>query len=196
MWASEGDGEWLQMTFRKPFMIDHIKMAFQPSQRYESYFEILGSTDGITFEPILEKTFSCSFSGNIQVFRFPLSKTETPYSIIKWIGHCNASNNWNYISEIKFCGYYSRQTENDAEKQVTVYPNPANNFIRISFKKDTIFPTFILISNMYGQIVYEDKLINEKGELYVPLNLNNGLYIIKMGYGDIVRYNCKLIVKN
>ena len=75
MWSANGESEWLILGLKHSFGVDHVKLAFQAGQNKESYFDILGSVDKVSWEPILIKSSSCAFSGDLQVFEFPLSKT-------------------------------------------------------------------------------------------------------------------------
>ena len=76
MWSANGGDQWIILELKESFNIQHIKLAFQPGQKKESYFDIFGSNDKENWEPILTKSKSCAFSGDLQVFDFPPSKTE------------------------------------------------------------------------------------------------------------------------
>ena len=47
MWSADGDNQWLIIELKQSFSVQHVKLAFQPGQRRESYFDILGSTDKV-----------------------------------------------------------------------------------------------------------------------------------------------------
>ena len=196
MWSANGNNQWLLLYLKEPFKIDHIRLAFQSGMRSESYFDILGSADNETWEPVLTKSASCAFSGNLQVFGFPATKAETEYSFIKLIGHSNSANTWNYISEFKLFGFAKRSIALQEPNRVTIYPNPAHEYVNISIKETTMVPDFIRIANLSGKIVYEDKLDPEIRELQIPVSFINGLYIVQMGAGDLTLFTQKLIISN
>jgi uncharacterized repeat protein (TIGR02059 family) len=104
MWAAEGEAQWLILELKDLFSIQHVKIAFQPGQKNESYFDILASVDKVTWEPIMTKTASCSFSGDLQVFEFPASSTSKTFKFLKLVGHGNSTDKWNYFSEFRIFG--------------------------------------------------------------------------------------------
>ena len=196
MWAANGDNQWIVLQFKESFKIDHIKLAFQLGQRKESYFDILCSADNVTWEPVLTKSRSCGFSGNLQVFEFPATKTGSEYSYIKLVGHCNSTDTWNYISEFKIFGYFQRNLINTEQNPIIIYPNPAKEYINISIKEPTLIPDFIRIINLSGKVVYEDKIKPDIKELQIPNSFINGVYIIQLGSDDLTLFTQKLIVSN
>jgi uncharacterized repeat protein (TIGR02059 family) len=101
MWSANGDAQWVILELTELFTIQHVKLAFQPGQKSESYFDILGSEDAITWEPIITKASSCPFSGDLQVFEFPSSKSAIEFRYVKLVGHSNSVDSWNHISEFK-----------------------------------------------------------------------------------------------
>ena len=194
MWAASGDNQWLTMELKGPFNIQHVKIAFQSGQKKESYFDILGSDDKVTWEPILNKSASCGFSGDLQVFEFPESKTGQEFRYIKLIGHSNSVDSWNYISEFKIFGYKHRNPSEYDGLPVKLYPNPAHEFVNIRIDKTALKPDFIRIINMAGKIVIENRMDPDTKELLVPLNLKQGIYIVEIGIGNIPLFTQKLVV--
>ncbi|MCJ7820835.1 MAG: discoidin domain-containing protein, partial [Bacteroidales bacterium] len=194
MWAANGTDQWLLLHLKEPFNVDHVKLAFQTGLMSESYFDILGSLDNENWEPILIKSSSCGYSGNLQVFNFPVSKTETEYSFIKLIGHSNSVNTWNYISEFKLFGYSQRSVERKEQSQITIYPNPVNEYINISIREQALIPDFVRIINFSGKIVFEDRIDPDVKELQIPVNFVNGIYIIQMGSEYLTFFTQKVIV--
>jgi hypothetical protein len=182
------------MELKELFNIQHVMIAFQPGQKRESYFDILCSKDKVTWEPILTKSSSCGFSGDLQVFDFPLSKTEEEFRYVKLVGHSNSADSWNYISEFKIFGYKHRNTTSYDEQPVKLYPNPAHELVNIRIDDSTIKPDFIRIINLAGKIVFQDKMNPDIKELQIPLKLAEGAYIVQMGSGDLTLFTQKLIV--
>ena len=66
--AANGYNQWLVAKLKETFNVLHVKLAFHPGQRVESYFDILGSEDSINWETILNKSASCAFSGDLSGF--------------------------------------------------------------------------------------------------------------------------------
>ena len=196
VWAVNGDNQWLILELKESFKIQHVKIAFQLGQRRESYFDLLGSDDKVTWEPILTKSTSCAFSGDIQVFDFPSSKSGKEFKYVKLVGHSNSVDNWNYISEFRIFGYKHRIPTSYEEQPVKIYPNPAHEFINIRIDETTLNPDFIRIINLSGKIVFQDKVNPDVKDFQIPINLIQGVYIVQMGSGKLTLFTQKLIVSN
>lgn len=194
MWSVSGDNQWLVMELKEAFNIQHVKIAFQPGQNRESYFDILGSEDKVTWEPVLTKSASCSFSGNLQVFDFPPAKTGIEFRYVKLAGRTNSLDSWNYISEFKIFGYRQRNPTSYEDQPVKFYPNPALEFVNIRIDDSTFKPDFIRIINMSGKVVFQDKMNPDARDLQIPLNLKQGIYIVQMGSSDFTLFTQKLVV--
>lgn len=196
MWAASGVDQWIIMELKSPFNIQHVKMAFIQGQKRVSYFDVLGSDDKVTWEPILIKSASCGFSGNMQVFSFPPSKADKEFKYVKLIGQTNSVDSWNYISEFKIFGYPQRKTNTYEEQPIKIYPNPAHELINIRIDEATMKPDFIRIITLSGKIVLQEKVEEEITEFQMPIDLKNGVYIIQMGSGELTLFAQKLIVNN
>ena len=194
MWAADGNDKWLLLYLKEPFKVDHVKLAFQSGMRSESYFDILGSKDNVTWEPILTKSTSCGFSGNLQVFSFPAAKSEIEYSFIKLVGHSNSVNTWNYISEFKLFGFGTKSLTFKEKSQIIIYPNPAHEFVNILIKELSPEPDFIRIINLSGKVVFQDKVIPDVKEFQILINILKGVYIFQMGSGDLTLFTQKLVI--
>ena len=194
MWSVSGDNQWLVLELKEAFNIQHVKIAFQPGQKRESYFDILGSEDKVTWEPVLTKSASCFFSGNLQVFDFPPAKTGIEFRYVKLVGRTNSLDSWNYISEFKIFGYRQRNPASYEDQPVKFYPNPALEFVNIRIDDSTFKPDFIRIINMSGKVVFQDKMNPDTRVLQIPLNLKQGIYIVQMGSSDFTLFTQKLVV--
>ena len=197
MWAANGTGEYLIIELKEPFSVQHVKLAFQPGQKKESYFDLSGSNDMEKWEPILIKSVSCDFSGDLQVFDFPRAKAEREYRYIKLTGQGNLSDKWNYISELRIYGYRHRNPESYENLAVKVYPNPASEVVNIRIDEPSLSIDFIRIVHLSGRTVYINNRLGEGTRLFnIPINLANGIYLIQMGKNDVTLFNQKFIVKN
>jgi hypothetical protein len=194
MWSANGDEQWLIMELKELFSIQHVKIAFQPGQKAESYFDVFGSEDRETWEPILTKSASCGFSGDLQVFDFPASKSLVEFRYIKLVGHANSADGWNHISEFKVFGYRHRNPVSFEEQPVKLYPNPAYKSVNIRIDDPALSPDYIRIVNLTGKVVFEEKIDPEIRDLQIPINFKQGIYIVQMGSGDFTMFTQKLIV--
>jgi uncharacterized repeat protein (TIGR02059 family) len=196
IWSANGENQWLILELKETFNIQHVKLAFQLGQRRESYFDILGSDDNVTWEPILTKSASCAFSSDIQVFEFPPSKTEKEFKYVKLMGNGNTIDTWNYISEMKIFGHKHKNPSSYENLAIKLYPNPARDIVNLSIDQSTLSPDIIRIINLAGKIVFQDKVNQDIKELQIPINFKNGIYIVELGSGDLILFTQKLIISN
>jgi hypothetical protein len=194
MWSANGDEQWLIMELKELFSIQHVKIAFQPGQKTESYFDVFGSEDKETWEPILTKSASCGFSGDLQVFAFPALKSLVEYRYIKLVGHANSADSWNHISEFKVFGFRHRNPGSYEKQPVKLYPNPAHESFNIRIDDSTLGFNFIRIVTLTGKVVFEDKMDPEIKDLKIPITFKQGIYIVQMGSGDLTMFTQKLVV--
>lgn len=194
MWSSKGEDQSLILELKSPYIINHVKIAFQPGQKSESYFDIYGSNDGETWEPILVKAKSCAFSGGIHVFVFPLSKSVTEFRYLKFVGLGNSVDTWNYISEFRVFGYRHKNRADYEDLIVKLYPNPARELVNIRIDDDGFNPDFVRILTLDGKVIYSDIVDPLVRNFQIPVNFTHGVYIVQMGTGNITMFTQKLVV--
>jgi hypothetical protein len=110
---------------------------------------------------------------------------------------CNVETNY-MKTLILFIGLLaSMQLMAQSNSKVTMYPNPANGFVKINFsetpKTDITFTISDILGNKIETITYKASDIITCD--FSSLNLINGMYLIKIEYGDQVVLK-KLLVKN
>lgn len=196
MWSADGDNQWLLLTLKEPFSVQHVKLAFQPGQKRESYFDILGSDDMVTWEQVLTKSNSCAFTGDPQVFDFPTSKAAKEFRYIKLIGHGNSTDTWNYISEFRIFGYKHKNPSSYEEQPVKIYPNPAHDYFNVKIEETSLVHDFLRIVSMTGSVLFQQKIDPGVNEFRVPINLLKGIYLVQIGTHNITLFSQKLIVGN
>jgi uncharacterized repeat protein (TIGR02059 family) len=196
-WSSDGDNKWLVLKLAEPFKISHLVMAFLAGQKFESYFDIYASKDNINWEHILTGAASCKFSGARQVFVFPALYTNKEYSYLKYVGHGNSLNSMNTVSEIKIFGtpQDNANKENSKDKNVVIYPNPAQSYFNISIGEPSMKPNSIRILDFSGKVVLEDSYSQIMNTIQLPDSLYSGVYIVELRSGTITVDTQKLIIK-
>jgi len=154
----------------------------------------MGSDDKQTWEPIIAKSKSCAFSGDLQVFEFPASKTVKEFKYVKVIGQGNDADQWNYISEFGIFGYRHKNPQDYEDQAVKIYPNPAYETVNILIDEETFNPDFIKIITLTGKTVYDNKIDPGIRQFQVPVSFRTGIYIIMMGKEEMTMFTQKLIV--
>jgi uncharacterized delta-60 repeat protein len=78
---------------------------------------------------------------------------------------------------------------------INVYPNPTNDYINIFVNSIQINDVNLVITNLLGQVVYQEKISNKKMNLSRQISLHSfadGMYIINVTLDDAV-YSRKII---
>ena len=171
-------------------------MAFLRGQQFESYFDIYASKDDLIWDPILTGIASCNFSGERQIFDFPSERNNTEYLYLKYIGHGNSLNSWNYISEFKVFGspVQNSGTGTSEKRKVIIYPNPASDFLNISIKDPVMKADMLRIVDISGKIVSEKVLNPIIKNVQIPIKLRPGTYYIDLAFDNITLLAQKIIV--
>jgi len=194
-WSVEGDNQWLLISLAESFKISHLNLAFLTGQKFSSYFDVYASKDNLVWEPIIIGAASCNFSGDQQVFDFPVSKTDIEYSYLKFVGHGNSLNTWNYISEVKIFGSLQQNLSTaETGNEIVIYPNPAQDYFNISIEGSGIEPDQLRIINSYGKVVLDKRLQQGLFRVNLPGNIKSGIYLIELRSGGLIVDAQQLIV--
>lgn len=195
-WSAAGVEQSIILELAGPFNVQYVTIAFQPGYKKEFFFDIYGSNDRQNWEPILVKSKSCAFSGNLQTFDFPATKADKEFRYVKIVGLGNSTDDWNYISELIIFGHKHRNPADYEEHIVKLYPNPAREMVNIRIDEPTFNPDFIKIHTLAGKVIYTDEIDPVNRELQIPVSFKPGIYIVQMGTGEITVFTQKLIVTN
>jgi len=194
MWSASGTDQWLIVELKDLFSIQHVKIAFQPDQEFESYFDLLASRDNLTWESVLTKTTSCGFSGNLHVYDFPQSLASKEFKYVKLMGLGNMINPWNYISEFKIFGYRNPNPPYYNNLSVKLFPNPARESINFRIEESSLYLDFLRIVDLSGREMFNLELDPDVREFQIPISLKEGIYIVFLGTENLILSTQKLIV--
>lgn len=95
-WSANGDGQWAMLDYGSAHEFNAITVAFSKGNERQSKFDILVSTDGKTWTPVLENKESSGLVIGHERFEFDAVKAR----YIKYVGHGNTSNDWNSVTEL------------------------------------------------------------------------------------------------
>jgi len=76
---------------------------------------------------------------------------------------------------------------------ITIYPNPAREFINISILETSMQPQLLKIFDLSGKLFLESQ-INTGTSNKVLINLKSGIYIVQIVSGNIINFVQKLVV--
>ncbi len=81
----------------------------------------------------------------------------------------------------------------DNKEGISVYPNPAREYINIENTETSLVPLIVRIFDFSGKLCMETPL-NSGNSNKIQINLKSGIYIVKIETGSMVRFNQKLII--
>lgn len=194
-WSVDGDNQWLTISLAESFKINYIQIAFLPDQKDESYFDIYASKDNKIWDNILTQAFSCNFSGNLQNFDVPIDKSDIEYNYVKLFGHGSLLSTWNNYSEIRLFGEKGETNYNIGNDNISIYPNPATDYINISILEPISETQILRIFDFSGRLRQETTLETGVYNMQVPIRLSPGAYIAEVISGPIVILTKALIVE-
>ena len=194
-WSVNGDNQWLTISLTGPLKINHLQIALLPDQKYESFFDVFASKDNIIWEPVLLNAASCAFSGNLQNFDLPADKRNLEYSFVKLLGHANSLNTWNNYSEIRIFGSPGENTGGlDEAAKISIYPNPASDFINILVFEPSADNQLLRIFDLTGKICLETVIDPGVYNVHIPISLSPGAYIVQVLLGKLIQIAQTLII--
>jgi hypothetical protein len=108
--------------------------------------------------------------------------TTTSYTFGAWGGPSSTDDICPFITDVVFtqsvsaCTGIDEMTDN---KIISIYPNPANDFMTVSLAAEPSDSSTIHIINTLGEIVLTEKATSSNTTLNAS-NLQNGIYFVKV----------------
>jgi hypothetical protein len=134
------------------------------------------------------------------------------------IGNLSIANNYNYLDfsayspityyrlkmvDLDYTFEYSDiiavENGKNSDATIVVYPNPASNELFIKFATPNEKEAKILIQDIYGRIIFEEKINLEQTVDNTYINTTNfasGTYIVNITAGNSVSENIKVVISN
>ena len=86
------------------------------------------------------------------------------------------------------------ETSSPSDGNISIYPNPASDFINVCISEPSSKPQIIRIFDSLGRLCQETRLDPDIDYLNIPIDLNPGLYILRIVEGSATKITHKLIV--
>ncbi len=118
--------------------------------------------------------------------------------IVNIIGIGLASTSTEYYESDDFCSYMAAINETTASVNLTVYPNPANDFVNIelgNIKNEDLHHAKIVVYNITGQIIFEKQLNNSSLEKISTADYAAGLYTIVIANDSKILGKQRIVVQ-
>ena len=97
-WSARGDGEWLRLDLGRSRRLGAVEVAWFRGHRRQAYFDVEVSDDGASWR----RAFAGASSGRTsEPERYALAGSAR---FVRLVGHGNAENDWNSITEVKVYG--------------------------------------------------------------------------------------------
>lgn len=84
--------------------------------------------------------------------------------------------------------------EKNSSANFSISPNPASDFIAIDFSNNTNEKSKIIITNILGETVKEENLLNEKKNILSTTHLQEGIYFLSLQQNEQVTETKKIII--
>ena len=130
-------------------------------------------------------TDNCSSTGNITITQSPaigsMVTVGTTTVTLTATDECGNSTNCSFSTSI----YNSVGVEENSFLKFSVYPNPSDGMVFISFLQKSNQPKTITVFNTLGKIVYIEEDIREVKMKKIDLSMHvNGVYYIQIKSGN------------
>ncbi|UPK71615.1 cellulase family glycosylhydrolase [Chitinophaga filiformis] len=96
-WSAEGDGQWIQFCLESITTVSRVDIAFYNGTQRQTIFDILTSTDGISWTAAATGLRSSGTSNALETFTFSARSAKH----VRILGHGNTVNAWNSLTEVK-----------------------------------------------------------------------------------------------
>ncbi len=100
-WSAWGDGEWIQYDLGNVATVSYLDVAFFVGDQRTAAFDVQVSADGSTWTTVLAGATSSGTTNGLQTFDF----ADAPGRYVRIIGHGNANNLWNSLTEVDIYGF-------------------------------------------------------------------------------------------
>lgn len=97
-WSALGSGEFITWEFARTQLVRSVSIAFLDGNLRTFSFDLLASTDGLTWIPVLNRGNSSGTSTALETFDIPLTSAR----FIRYRGYGNSQNSWNSLTEVDF----------------------------------------------------------------------------------------------
>lgn len=94
-WSSDVDGSELTLDLGEEKKVSSVYISWMNATERKTYFEILGSKDGVNYESVIPRTESTGTTDTHEVYLF-----DGNYRYIRYKGYGNSVNLWNSVTEI------------------------------------------------------------------------------------------------
>jgi len=151
------------------------------SEINNAYFNVQHSSDGINFNTIA-KVNSSAVNGNSNVNIDYQAVNEKPL----------AGHNYYRLEQVDINGANSYNSEvidlkRNSDNSISIYPNPARNTVNVELSLTKISNLHIIIRDLSGKIVKQEKAISNVGMNLVPVDVQNltaGMYMVEVMVND------------
>lgn len=79
---------------------------------------------------------------------------------------------------------FGRSSGNVKKIKMLCYPNPMRTYFSIMFDKVLNMPFDVELRDLNGKILFTAQNIKENQSLYIPDNLNQGIYLVRTSFED------------
>lgn len=187
-WSGDGDGAFITLDLGAICNVSFLKVGLYKGDQRTSSFDILTSTDGVTFTGAITGITSEITADLLVIYDF--SNREAQY--VRIVGHGNSTGTWNSFTEFEVFGWVVTSLPNNLANmhEIKVYPNPSEGQINIEHAEGVD----LQILDSSGRVVYFQNGLT--GLEWISTKLGNGLYMLRFTKGDKHKWVKHLVVNN
>ncbi len=184
-WSASGDGQWIQFCLNNAATVTGVQIAFYNGNARTSTFDILTSTNGVSWSTAASNRVSSGTSVNPETFNI----TAVTAKYVRIVGHGNSVNAWNSYTEVRIMSnttVAARLVEEAATSSslLSSFPNPFTNTSTITYQLEKDGHVQLTVLDVTGRQVRMLVNAQAKAGIYrVPLNASElaaGAYWVKM----------------
>lgn len=176
--------EWLSFTAVNAF--DGVILSWETASELNTKeFEILRSSNGLDFE-VIGKIDAAGNSSTVLSYNF----FDNLFTDGRYFYKINQIDYDGKSSQTSVRSIYYRQLSDHVE----IYPNPANNHIRINISKDFKRPTILLLDTQ-GRLVKSTTIFDEESVVIDIHNIPNGMYYVNV-FDNRLNKSIKLLISH
>ena len=107
----------------------------------------------------------------------------------------NNLNNWNYISEVNVYGIPGGNSFEPVIPDITIYPNPASDFINVSILDQYEGRLTFGLYDLYGRLRFTRWVEPGITRIQIPSQIKSGVYIARVMSGKKILFSQKQFVQ-
>ena len=160
------------------------QFTYQPVSNDTYHYSNTQKLDGIIYK-VLDSTSTWVNNSKYTIFY-----DQNDQANLGLIYYTLNGNTWNTYASSRILFHQSTTGINETKLQlmVSIYPNPANDYLNILNEKQSLKNSKIIISDLLGKTISSSTILNEGNEYSLSINeLNTGVYFLTVQTANAIK---------